>query len=219
MIQNVIFDMDGTLVDTREAMLKGYAYTLDKMGLTDDNPLGLFQHMGNRSAVIFREKHHLTGEALERAMHLYYGYFEEQGILCATPYPGMEKLLEDLIQDGANLAVATARMRNGIEALFQKLDFFRYFCCIEASEPYQEYADKPAYVKRCMQQMGADRENTVMLGDKPFDVEAAHQNGIPCVGVTYGFGTREELQEAGADRIADSVEAVRQAIYEGVTMK
>ena len=215
MYRNVIFDMDGTLVDTREAMLKGYDYTLKKMGLRDETPLDLFSHMGNRSGVIFREKHCLTGKTLERAIHLYYGYFEEQGILYATPYAGIEPLLHELLQDGAKIAVATARMRNGIEALFEKLDFFGYFCCIECSEPYQDHADKPEYVKRCMQFMGAKKEDTIMLGDKPFDVEAAHANGIPCVGVTYGFGTRVELQEAGADWIVDSVEEVKKVIYEG----
>jgi len=196
----VLFDLDGTLCDTFEGITRGVEYALQKFGISVADRRELTYFIGPPLDESFEKGVGLSDEDVMRAVKYYREYYERVGLYQNTVYEGIAETLSLLRARGKRLAVATSKPeifarrileRDGIQELFDyiggaTLDFSRL-----------KKADVIAYT---MAEAGmTDCTRTLMVGDRRQDVVGAKAMGMPCAGVLYGFGTREELETAGAD--------------------
>ncbi|MDA0180643.1 HAD hydrolase-like protein [Solirubrobacter phytolaccae] len=197
----VLFDLDGVLVDSRAPFLTSLNYAFDKLGLPRRDPEALYPYIGPPFKVAFPG---LLGVAPDdpQVDALIDGYRERYATASleeTTVAPGIAEALERL--DGEPLAVATSKPRAFAEPLLEALGLRHHFAAIAGPELAARDEPKAVTVTRALELLGTT--SAVMIGDRRFDVEGAHANGIQCIGVTWGIGTREELETAGADAIID----------------
>ena len=127
----------------------------------------------------------------------------------------MEKLLRDLKRDGFILAVCSSKPRPYVEDIARFLgvyDCFALFACVAFGD---DSSDKTSLAKACLARVGVPAEQAAFIGDRRYDVEAAHGAGMTAIGVSYGFAPPGELEAAGADIIADSPETLGRLLREG----
>ncbi|MBQ9988132.1 MAG: HAD hydrolase-like protein [Clostridia bacterium] len=205
----IVWDVDGTVVDTRQAVADSYLYACEQVGIEETDGTRIFTYVGRRSTLIFSEYHKLEGERLQKAYDAYAEYFNTTGIEKAALYPGMAELFRELKANGAKMTVASARSLSQLTMLFERLNFSDAFDLIRATETNHKAADKPQLVRECIAFMGVKPEECVMIGDRIYDIAGGQTAGTRSIGVTFGFGTREELVECAPDAIVDDVAALR----------
>lgn len=211
---SIIWDIDGTVVDTRGAMATAYQYACEQMGLQEDDPRRIFKYVGQKSSKVFVDQHGLSGAALDRAIDLYNHCFLTRGVHDAALYPGMEALLCDLKAAGCRMTVATARSDRSLFPLFDANGLSDTFDHIACTYDSKTKVDKAALVRACIDYLGMPAERCVMIGDRIFDIAGGKDNGTMTIGVTFGFAHEEEVLSSGADYVAHSVEQLRDILWE-----
>ena len=209
MERHIIWDVDGTLIDTRQAVATSYLYALKSVGILETDGARIFPYVGRRSSLVFTECHHLEGDVLQKALAIYASFFESEGLSMCAPYCGIKELLEELKKRGAVMTVASARSKRQLDMLFSRLDVAKYFDLIRATETNLIPADKPKLVRECIDFMGMQPHDCVMVGDRIYDIQGGQVSGTRSIGVTFGFGSREELLACAPDSIVDDIASLR----------
>lgn len=193
----VLFDCDGTLFDTGEGIRDCARYALRGLGVTDfpDDKLNTF--IGPSLFYSFHNTVGLSEQEAMRGVELYRARYQKTGIDKSHPYEGIAETLAKLHADGYILTVASSKPLTMVEYLLNKYDMRKYFAFIAAAEFATVTSDKREYVRKAS--LG---ERNVMVGDTHFDIEGAHNAGVPAIAVSYGFGARETL--AAAEYIAET---------------
>lgn len=203
--RNVIFDLDGTLTDSGEGIKKSAAYAFLQLGLPVPADNDLRKMVGPPLTVGFA----LLGvpdEKISEAVRLYrVRYNEGGGKYENRVYDGIEECLKTLKVEGLKLFVGTSKpepLAREILSRFGLSTYFDYIAGASWDKSRQNKDDVLAYLLTVIG--GAD--GSVMVGDTHYDVRGAHARDLPCIGVTWGYGTREEIQNAGADALTDTPE-------------
>ena len=188
----ILFDLDGTLTDSAEGVIRSAQYMQEKMGIKKWADEDLKFIVGPPLMKTFTEDFAMDAETAEIAI----GHFRERyttvGLFENRLYPGIEEMLIALRAKGKRLAVATSKKEETAVRILEHFGVAKYFEVI-------------AYV---LEQMKAEKSDVVMVGDRKFDVEGAHAIGIPCISVEYGYGDRAEFIACGADVIVGTTEEV-----------
>ena len=205
----VVFDLDGTLTDSMEGIANSAGYALKKMGMDDFDKKRLRKFMGPPIRNAFREIAGLEGEQIEQAVAFYREYYAEKGIFENNPYEGIKEMLANLADSGKVLSVATFKPEVYAVKVLEYFDLLKFFRHVSGSGLSDDKATKHDIIIDSIKNSGSpDPALCVMVGDRHHDVIAAKEAGIECVGVTYGYGSKEELMEAGASHIARSPKEV-----------
>lgn len=208
MFKNVFFDLDGTLTDSAEGIINSVEYALKRLGITDYKRSELYRFIGPPLSDSFAEFFGLSEEKCKEGVRLYREYFSEKGIYENKLYDGIQELLQKTKQAGMTLVLATSKPQEFAEEILRYFDIAGYFDFIAAAEMNGKRNRKQDIINYALEISGAAPEQTVMVGDRKFDVLGAKSVGIASIGVLYGFGTEEELKEAGADFIAKTPDEV-----------
>ena len=208
--KSILFDLDGTLTDSGEGIMKCALLALNHYGIDVPNMNVLRSFVGPPlwdSFVRFGIKPEEADNAVEvyRSRYLTVGKFEN------FPYPGIHDLLRKLKADGHKLYVATSKPEpTAIEIIeyFQLAEFFEIICGATYDGTRGSKADVIAYL---LSQCG-QIENIVMVGDTAYDVIGAKAHGIPTVGVSWGYGKIEDMEQAGAAGIANTMDELYELI-------
>lgn len=206
--QNVIFDLDGTLLKTEEGLFDSITYALEQMGVDPGDRKDMKRMIGPVLYESFQKFYNMTAEEADRTNALFYEAYENTGVYNSTVYEGVEEMLRELQNEGKTLIVVTAKPQNQADTVLQHTGIDRYFQKILGPDRSDKTTDKVALLKKALSFLagsGTDafvKEATVMVGDRMFDMEAACEVGIDSIGVLYGYGDREELEQAGATCIA-----------------
>lgn len=208
MYKNVFFDLDGTLTDSGEGILNSVEYALKKLGITGYERSRLYGFIGPPLVVSFSEFFGLSEEKCKEGVRLYREYYSKKGIYENRLYDGIIHLLEKLSEEGAKVVLATSKPREFAEEILRFFSLTKYFDYIAAAEMNGKRNEKSEVIAYALEISGAKKEQTVMVGDRKFDILGARSAGIASIGVLYGFGTEEELIKAGADYIAQTPESV-----------
>ena len=147
----------------------------------------------------------MSREDAAQTLAYYREYYTDVGLFENAPYPGMAYMLQTLSDAGAKLYVATSKPTFMSVRTLEKFDLAKYFVTVSGSDPSQPDSTKADVIRAARDKFGVDMTKAVMVGDRSYDVAGAHECAIPCVGVLYGYGGREELTAAGADYIAETV--------------
>ncbi len=206
----LLFDLDGTLTDPAKGITKSVVHALRHFGIEETDKNRLLSFIGPPLLETFTREYGLTDEQSWEALRVYREYFADIGLYENKVYSGIPEFLRDAQQAGYELIMATSKPEMYACRLMRHFGLTPYFSCIAGSDMAEKRADKTAVILSALSRMGiTDCSQTVMIGDRCFDVEGAKSMGMPSVGVLYGYGSREELVKAGADRLAESVTDLR----------
>ncbi len=209
--QTVLFDLDGTLTDPGVGVTNAVAYALEKWGIHVADRRELYRFIGPPLEESFMGFYGFSREDATRAIAEYRVYYSDKGLYENEVYPGICELLDDLRAAGLTLAVATSKpeyfARQVLEH-FGLAERFDLICGATLDGRVSKKADVVALALRRLAEAGKDIRHVVMVGDREQDVRGAAANGIPTIGVLFGYGDRAELEEAGARWIAEDARGV-----------
>lgn len=201
-MKNILFDLDGTLTDSGEGIMNCAILALEHFGLPIPTREEMRVIVGpplDQSFIRFGVPADRTDEAIRvyRSRYTTVGKFENY------PYPGIREALQSLKEAGHRLFVATSKPEDMSVEILNKFELAGYFdliCGATLDGSRSHKADVIAYLLSRVESL----ENVVMVGDTKFDVLGAKEHGIPTIGVAWGYGSREEMLEAGAIAIAET---------------
>ena len=190
----ILFDLDGTLTDSAEGILKSVRMVLDHYGIEvpENDPLHAF--IGPPLRATF-PAYGVPRDEVENAVKLYRKRYFSVGKFENTPYPGVEALLTRLRDAGYRLYVATSKPEDLAVEILQHFDLAKYFDLICGARIDGGRDSKEKVIAYLFETVGA-RTEALMIGDTAFDVLGAKENGIPAIGVTWGYGDLEKLASA-----------------------
>lgn len=209
----VLLDFDGTIADTGEGIYDSVRYAVRAMGFDPLPEEVVHTFIGPPVFSSFKRALNLSDEDSAKAVEKYRESYMNGGIYRLSFYDGMEKLLNDIKKSGIKLAVASSKPENFIIEILKYLKISDLFDFISAPESDKAPESKTALVERAVKALGIDKSKAVMIGDRYFDIEGAKEAKVDSIGVTFGFGDRNELINSGADYIADSTEDIRRIIF------
>lgn len=201
----VLFDLDGTLTDSREGIVNSIEYMLKHYQITVKNRDELQPWLGPPlKESLMRYCGFAEGKALE-GVSVYREYFDRQGIFENQVYPGIEDMLKELKGQGYCLLVATSKPETAAVRVLEHFGLAGYFDYIGGATLDDSRVKKGDVIRYVLASCGAsEKVQAIMVGDRKQDVQGAKENGLEVIGVLYGYGSREELEKAGADYLAES---------------
>ena len=200
----ILFDLDGTLTDSVEGIVNAVKYTCEKLGIRIPSQDELMEFIGPPMVNSFDTHFGLKGEKLKKAIELYHVYYRKQGWSENKVYPQVIEMLECLKTKGKHLAMCTNKTYFYAQWIAELFGFDKYLDFVGGSDPDVGRTEKNMVIEYTLGQLGADKDKAVMVGDRHYDVEGAFKAGLKTLGVTYGYGTREELEKSGAFVTVDS---------------
>lgn len=209
----VLLDFDGTIADTGEGIYDSVRYAVKAMGFDPLPEEVVHTFIGPPVFSSFKRALNLSDEDSAKAVEKYRESYMNGGIYRLRFYDGMEKLLNDIKKSGVKLAVASSKPENFIVEILKYLKVSHLFDYISAPESDRAPESKTTLVERAVSVLNTDKNKTVMIGDRYFDIDGAKEAKVDSIGVTFGFGNRDELINSGADYIADSTEDIRRIIF------
>ena len=195
----ILFDLDGTLTDPREGITRSIAYALGRMGLEPPPLADLTFAIG---PPLRRSLARLIGseaeEAIERTLAFYRERFADVGLFENAVYDGIAETLMELSAGGARLYVATSKPRVYAERIVRHFGLDGHFLAVHGCELDGTREDKRDLLAHLLPCHAIDPRDAVMIGDRGADMIAARHHGVRAVGALWGYGSREELEAAGA---------------------
>ena len=206
MYTTILFDLDGTLTDPGLGITNAVAHSLRQLGRLVPPRAELDKFIGPPLLHSYQVYTGLTEAEARAAIPLYREYFVPTGMFENEVYPGIPVLLAALRAAGKTMVLATSKPEPFAVRILEHFDLARYFDLVVGSTLEETRTEKAEVIEYALTQLPAEaKAAAVMVGDRDYDVRGAEQNGLPCVGVAFGYGTREELEAAGAVAVADSV--------------
>lgn len=200
----IFFDLDGTLTDSGEGIFNCARLALNHFGIPSPSDQEMRVFVGPPLRDTFA-KFGVPADGIEKAMEIYRERYNPIGIFENTPYPGIYELLQKLCDDGHRLFLATAKPEVMAQRILDKFEMTSYFELICGASLDHSRDTKSGVIAYLLSQV-PDVENVFMIGDTAYDVVGAAEHGIPTIGVAWGYGTEEDMVDAGAVAIAHTMD-------------
>jgi len=204
--RNLLFDLDGTLTDPAEGITKSVAYALSRFGLEVKSLSSLNKFIGPPLKGSFMKFYGLTEKDALLGVDYYRERYNTIGWRENRVYEGVPKLLSRLREAGFRLILATSKPTGVSQQILRHFELEPYFGFLAGASLDESRTEKGEVIAYALETCNIQNlAETVMIGDRMHDVYGAKQNKIDSVGVLYGYGSREELEGAGADEIVSTV--------------
>lgn len=204
-VADLFFDLDGTLTDSRIGITRCIQHALEKFGVTPPEAESLERWIGPPLSRAFEVLLETRDEARVRdAVEAYRERFREVGIFENRVYPGIEDALARLCAQEHTLFVVTSKPTVFAEQILDHFDLAKHFDACHGADLAGTRSDKETLVRTALADGSLDAAAAWMIGDREHDVLAARAAGVRSVGVTWGFGSQQELREAAPDHTIDS---------------
>jgi len=209
----IFLDLDGTITNPAEGITKCFEYALNHFGIEVESRVQLEQFIGPPLRKSFTEGFGFEEEKATLAVAKYRERFTSVGMFENEVYEGMEQALQSLKEAGKVLIVATSKPEHMAKKILAHFKLDGYFDDICGSCDDSNRNEKDEVIRYALEKHGiTNMDDVLMVGDRKFDVVGAAKCGLKCMGVLYGFGDREELEQAGAAYIAETVEDMARII-------
>jgi len=203
----VLFDLDGTLTDPGLGITSSVAHALRRSGITPPPLHELYPFIGPPLIDAFMERYQMTQEEAIAAVGYFREYFQRRGIFENKVYEGIGAMLGRLKAAGITVVLATSKPEEFALRILEHFGLTGYFDCVTGATMDETLSRKGDIIALALTRCTpADHGRTVMVGDRKHDIQGAKENGLASIGVLYGYGSRAELEQAGADQIAATVE-------------
>jgi len=214
-MQHFIFDLDGTITHPQPGIVGGYRYAFEQLGFPGKADTELIPLIGPPLRHVFSNIYHFSEEdTLAGIQHYRDYYYGQGGMYDAIIFDGMKDLLQSLKDRNKTLHIATNKGLHvdKILAHFEVLEFFTH---IEYYSEERNVLNKETMIGNILQKENiTDWQSVVMVGDREHDLSAAKNMGIRSVGVLYGFGSREELEQHAPDHIVHNVAELHAVLHQ-----
>lgn len=223
MEKTILFDLDGTLTASGIGITKCVQHALKKMGHPENDLKKLEIFIGPPLITQFMEYLNISKEEAEQAVAYYRERYTTVGIFENKLYPNVEKMLKTLKDNNYTLAVSSSKPEKFVKQILEHFKIDEYFDEVVGATMSEKRTDKADVIEETLKRLGRincsnndanntatektiNTENIIMVGDKKHDILGARQFGIPCVAVSYGYGTIEELTNENPHKIVDTVD-------------
>ena len=211
----ILIDLDGTITDPKLGITKSIQYALKAFNIPVQDLDSLCKFIGPPLRTSFMEEYGFDEVKTEEAIAKYREYFAVTGLYENVVYYGMEELLSKLKRAGKTLIVATSKPEIFAQRILDHFGLSKYFDGICGATLDHSRGTKEEVIRYALERHNIrEHSQVVMVGDRLHDIEGAKSVGIASIGVLYGYGSKEELEEAGADRIAATVEELYEVIMD-----
>jgi len=206
----IFFDLDGTLTDPSEGITNSVIYALERFGIKAPPREELYKFIGPPLVESFKKYYAMSEKEAQRALSVYREYFSVKGLYENAVYPGIKELLQDLQESGFKLVLASSKPEVYVKRILEHFDLDKYFYFIGGSDLEEKRVEKPKVIDYCLESISRPAtEKCIMVGDRMHDILGAKAHQMSSVGVLYGFGSIDELKDAGADTICRSPEELK----------
>lgn len=207
-IKNILFDLDGTLTDPKEGIVNSILFALNKLGIHENSINELDTFIGPPLRESFLKRYNLTNELADKAMLFYREYFSVKGIYENRIYPGAKEILDTLFSRNFTLFVATSKPTVYAVEILRHFKIDSYFNGIVGSNLDNSRTDKTEIISHIISTYGLQAASSVMIGDRKHDIIGAKNNSMKTIGVTFGYGSLEELKLHQPDHIVNSCKEI-----------
>lgn len=214
MWNTVLFDLDGTLSDSAPGITRCVQYALEKEFGIIRKPEELIEFVGPPLKEQFMLYTGCNDEMGERAVDRYRERYRPVGIFENSLYPGIPELLLQLRNEGFRIALSSSKPEEFCHQILETFEIAQYFDVVCGSDMEGRHTDKAEIVEEVLHRLGMEnrREEVVLVGDRKYDIIGARQRGVGTIGVSYGYGSREELELEWPDCIVDTVTELRNVL-------
>lgn len=213
----VIFDFDGTLCDTGTGIKKSAKYALDYFQIPSEKWEELSYFVGPPLLVTFQEKYNRSASEAEELVKKFRERYNKTGIYESCLYDGISDLLKRLKEDGFLLGIASSKPKKYIDILLEEFDIASLFDKVCGVSFQADCESKQSIISRCISELGVDAEKALVVGDRFYDIDGAKANSSQSIGVLWGYGSKFELIESGAEYIVEKptdIESIALGLYE-----
>lgn len=210
----ILYDLDGTLTDPRVGITKSIEYALAHFGIDVENLNELTKFIGPPLRDTFREYYSFSDSDVKVAVDKFQEYFAEQGLYENIIYDGIAEMLRAQYEDGRKIVLATSKPQVFAHKVLEQFKIDKYFELIVGSELSGERSDKAEVIKYAVDTLVINPSDAIMIGDRKYDVIGSRAHGIDSIGVLYGYSSKGELREAGANYIVETVEELGEKIID-----
>lgn len=192
--ENILFDLDGTIIDSKPGIVNCIKYALDQLGISEPNEAVFNNFIGPPLYYSFRKQYGFDDETAKFAVEKYRERYSAVGVTECSLYDDVKDALE-FIYGKADIRLATLKPTHYAERILSDLGVRRYFGEVIGSTPEHSQPDKSEIIAAALRN-AAHPASAVMIGDRKYDIDGAAAVGIDSIGVLYGYGTKEELSSA-----------------------
>ena len=201
----VLLDLDGTLIESKPGIVASYWAMLRDLGHEPDTAIDLDFVIGPVITDVIGEVLAPYGDTrVDQAVAAYRRHYGASGIYDVKLYDGIEALLASLDAAGSAMYLATSKRTTFAVPILEHLGLTHYFTGVYGSEPDGFRDHKPELIAHIMRRHHLQAEETVMVGDRRYDIAGAHAHGLRAIGVVWGYGSRAEFDQAGADLVIET---------------
>ena len=207
----ILFDLDGTLTDSSQGIINAIVYALKKMGVNDYDMSLLKKFLGPPLHESFEKFFHFDKKESLQAVEYYREYFSTKGLFENKAYCGITDLLKTLKENGNTLILATSKPQPFTDRIMQHFDLEKFFDFIAGSNMDTTRSKKAEVIEYALSECNIiDKSSVIMVGDRAEDMIGAQTVGIDSIGVEYGYGTFDELKNAGATYVVKDVKSLKE---------
>lgn len=204
MKRTILFDLDGTLTDSGEGIINCAILALKHFGCPIPTPEQMRTFVGPPLHESFI-KYGVPADKADEAVAVFRSRYIPIGKYENKPFPGIHDLLKKLKEDGHTLYVATSKPETMANDVLEHFELAHYFDCICGASMDTSRSTKEAVIAYLIAQNGQS-DNMIMVGDTKFDVIGANEHGIPCIGVSWGYGKIDDMLSSGAIAVSNTME-------------
>ena len=209
----LLFDLDGTLTDPGVGITNSVEYALKKWGIEVEDKKELYCFIGPPLSASFKKHYGFSDEDALKSVEYYREYFRDIGIFENKVYTGIPETLGKLKSDGKILVLATSKPEEFAKRILERFDLAKYFDFVAGASMDESRNKKADVIRYALDMAGvSDLTRAVMIGDREQDISGAISNSLDSIGVLYGYGSKDELDGAGATYIAESVEDIARLV-------
>ena len=218
MIKVLLFDLDGTLTESGEGIIRSVQYALDKFGIVENDMEKLRRFVGPPLVDSFMKHYGFTHENALKAVDIYRERFGKVGIFENALYPGADQMLAKLKEAGFMLAVASSKPEHYVQQILEYFKISEYFDEVVGATMDEKRTSKTEVLEEVLRrlELHEQKEEILMVGDTELDIRGAKDHGIESVAVTYGYGDLEKMRAEEPLKIVDSVEELEKYLISTV---
>jgi phosphoglycolate phosphatase len=197
-----LFDFDGTLCDTTEGIFNSIIYSLDCYGIKETDLKKLEFFVGPPLFESYKTVYGVSDEDAKYLIEKYRERYKTKAAQESRIYDGVKNMLEALKARGKKIAVASSKPKLFVDEISQYHDIYKYYDFVSAETFKNNHSSKKELINACLEYFGnPNKSRVIMVGDRFYDIDGAKASGVDSAGAVYGFGTEEELKNAGATYI------------------